>query len=309
MNCADVRLDEFLDGELEGADRAGVEAHLASCPECRSELERSRKLEGVLRSIPASVRASAGKPSPEYPDADRFVQSVRFRSRRPELRPWMPAAAALLIAAGFLALLRGRAEVDVAAELSRYAQKPSPEIEDRIRTTGPLGLAALESALDGGEVRIQFAAASLLFKLADGSTRDRVLARYQQRKESASNWTLSEPGTDDEDSELVPVAVSLAVNGQDSRALAMLKKLNRLNGAAQRRIVDAVVTLLHSTNVEVQRHALEIVKKLDIEFPLSALVELLDSPELGDEALRFLKQETKKDFGLDKQAWLKAIGG
>jgi hypothetical protein len=309
MNCADVRLDEFLDGELEGADRAGVEAHLASCPECRSELERSRKLEGVLRSIPASVRASAGKPSPEFPDADRFVQSVRFRSRRPELRPWMPAAAALLIAAGFLALLRGRAEVDVAAELSRYAQKPSPEIEDRIRTTGPLGLAALESALDGGEVRIQFAAASLLFKLADGSTRDRVLARYQQRKESASNWTLSEPGTDDEDSELVPVAVSLAVNGQDSRALAMLKKLNRLNGAAQRRIVDAVVTLLHSTNVEVQRHALEIVKKLDIEFPLSALVELLDSPELGDEALRFLKQETKKDFGLDKQAWLKAIGG
>jgi hypothetical protein len=89
----------------------------------------------------------------------------------------------------------------------------------------------------------------------------------------------------------------------------VLQKLNRLNRDAQRRIVDAVVTLLHSTNVDVQRHALEIVKTLDIEFPLPALVDLLDSPELGDEALRFLRQETRKDFGKDKQAWLKAIGG
>ena len=72
--------------------------------------------------------------------------------------------------------------------------------------------------------------------------------------------------------------------------------------------VDSVVTLLHSTNVDIQRHALEIVKKLEIEFPLSAVVDLLDSPELGEEALRFLRQETKQDFGKDKQAWLKAIG-
>jgi hypothetical protein len=39
------------------------------------------------------------------------------------------------------------------------------------------------------------------------------------------------------------------------------------------------------------------------------VVDLLDSPELGEEALRFLRQETKQDFGRDKPAWLKAIGG
>ncbi|HLY72515.1 MAG TPA: zf-HC2 domain-containing protein [Planctomycetota bacterium] len=309
MNCAEVRLDEFLDGELPEPDRTGVETHLSSCAMCRSELERSRRLEAVLRSLPASPNTGAGEASPGFPDVDRFVQGVRSRSRRRVPPPWLLAAAALLLVAGLVGLLREGGAVDVAAELSRFAQKPSPEIEDRIRSTGPAGLAALESALNGGDVRRQFAAASLLFKLADGPTRDRVLARYQQKKEAASGWTLSEPGTDDEDSELVPVAVSLAVNGQDARALAMLQKLNRLNRAAQHRIVEAVVTLLHSTNVEVQSHALEIVKKLDIEFPLPALVELLDSPELGQEALRFLKQETKKDFGLDKQAWLKAIGG
>ena len=119
---------------------------------------------------------------------------------------------------------------------------------------------------------------------------------------------LSEPGTDDSDDELVSVTVSLAVGGQDRWAMNVLRKLNRLNLQAQRKIVDSVVTLLHSTDVEIQRHALEIVKRLEIEFPLSAVVDLLDSPELGEEALRFLRQETRKDFGKDKQAWLKAIG-
>lgn len=299
MNCADVRLDEYFDGELEGADRAAAEAHLSSCPACRSELERTRSLESVLRSVPVGAA----------PDADRFVQSVRLRSRRTPWRPWALAAAAALAAVGLSALALRPAAVDVAVELARYAEKPSAEAEARIRDAGPAGLAVLEGALDRGDVRVQFAAASLLFKLADGSTRDRVLARYQARKEPASSWTLSEPGTDDEDLELVPVAVSLAVDGRDPRALAVLRKLNRLNLAAQRKIVDAVVTLLHSTSVDVQRHALEIVKTLDIEFPLPALIELLDSPELGDEALRFLKHETKKDFGRDKEAWRKALGG
>jgi len=300
MNCAEVRLDEYLDGELEEPDRAGVEAHLSSCEACRLELERSRKLEVVLKKVPAGAT----------PDADRFVQSVRLRSRRGVPRLALVAiAAALFLAVGLGFLLSNPGTVDVALELSRYVEKPSLDVENRIRSAGPAGLKSLETALDGGDVRIQFAAASLLFKLADGPTRDRVLAHYQQKKESAAGWTLSEPGTDDEDSELVPIAVSLAVNGEDSRALAMLQKLHRLNRAAQHKIVDAVVTLLHSTNVDVQRHALEIVKKLDIEFPLPALVELLHSPELGDEALRFLKQETKKDFGRDKQAWLRAIGG
>jgi hypothetical protein len=299
MSCTELRLDEYLDGELSAADRADVEGHLASCTACRAELERSRKLEVVLRSVTTGAA----------PDADRFVQSVRLRSRRPSLRPLALAAGLLLAVAGLVYMASGGDPVDVDAELARYAEKPSPDVEQRIKSAGPAALAELENALESGNVRVQFAAASLLFKLADGPTRDRVLARYQQKKEPAGAWTLSEPGTDDSDSEMVPIAVSLAVNGQDSRALAVLQKLHRLNRKAQLKIVDSVVTLLHSTNVDVQRHALEIVKKLDIEFPLPAIVELLDSPELGDEALRFLRQETKKDFGRDKQAWLRAIGG
>lgn len=299
MNCADLRLDEYLDGELAEAERAVVESHLASCAGCRAELESSRKLESVLKSVPTGA----------IPNADRFFESVRSRSRRPAAPRWAIAAALFVGITGIVIFSLKGGTVDVRAELAKYAEKPSAEAESRIRSAGAEGLKTLEASLDDGNVKVQFAAASLLFKMADGATRDRVLARFQQRKEPAAAWTLNEPGADDSDDELVPVAVSLAVDGQQRWALSVLQKLHRLNRQTQNKIVDSVVTLLHSTDVDIQRHALEIVKKLDIEFPLTAVVDLLDSPELGTEALRFLKQETKKDFGKDKEAWRKAITG
>lgn len=299
MTCTDMRLDEYLDGELAERDRAVADGHLASCAACRAELEQSRKLEKVLLSVSTGAA----------PDADRFVQSVRARSRRSSAVRWAIAAAALIAVAGLGILSFRNGPVDVRTELASYAKKPTAEVENRIRESGPDGLKQLEKSLDDQDVKVQFAAASLLFKMADDATRDRVLSRFQQKKETNGTWTLSEPGTDDSDDELVPIAVSLAVDGQDRWAMNVLRKLNRLNRQAQHQIVDSVVTLLHSTNVDIQRHALEIVKKLEIEFPLPAVVDLLDSPELGDEALRFLRQETRKDFGKDKEAWFKAIGG
>jgi hypothetical protein len=302
MNCAELRLDEYLDGELAEAERAVVEAHLASCAACRAELDRSKKLEKVLRSVPSGA----------LPNEDRFVASIRARSRRraPVWPLGLAAAAAILVVVAVrIATMSGPEAFRAVPEIVReYSKKPSTALEEDLRKHGPVAIEMLESMLQTSEGRQQFAVATLLFKLADGPTRERVLAQYQQKKESNGTWTLSEPGTDDSDDELVPITVSLAVDGQDRWAMNVLKKLNHLNLTAQHKVVDSVVTLLHSTNVDVQRHALEIVKKLDIEFPLSAVVDLIDSPELGEEALRFLRHETKQDFGKDKQAWLKAIG-
>jgi len=274
MICADVRLDEYFDGELEGADRAAVEAHLSACADCRADLEHSRRLEDVLRSVPAGAA----------PDADRFMQSVRLRSRRFPFRFWGLAAACAVAAVALYWSVKtpSLGPDDVVLAVDAYSEKPSEGIELALKESGPEALKSLESLVQTTTGKKQFAAATLLFKVADRPTRDRVLALYQQKKDPESTWTLGEPGTEDEDCELVPIAVSLAVNGQDSRALALLQKLNRLDRAAQRKIVESVVTLLRSTDVEIQRHALEIVKKLDIDFPRSALVELLDVPELGD---------------------------
>ncbi len=299
MTCADVRLDEYLDGELDECALRGVEAHIAACSGCRGELEKSRGLVALLRKA---------VPSGATPDTDRFLQGVHARSRRRGGWAFAAAAAVLL---GILSVVLSslpRGTADVRAELARYADKKDMDAaEARIRAAGAAALPVLEKALDDADVKIQFAAATLLFKLSDENTRDRVLARFQQKGEKNGGWNLMPVGLEEDDTEIIPVAVSLAVDGQERWAMDVLKRLNRLDRLARGKVVESVVTLLRSTNAKVQKLALDIVKELELEFPLSAITELLDSPELGDEALRILREATKKDFGKDKDAWKKAI--
>jgi hypothetical protein len=306
MSCDGVRLDEFLDGELSGADREAAERHLASCAACRDELGRTKRLEGLLRGA---------APGGAAPDEARFLAEIRRRSRTSRVFGLRAAAA---VAAGLLAglvwlLSKGAGAPGRVAELVvAYASAPSADIERRLLEGGAPALSTLEAiALSrDSDARSQFAAASLLFKLADAPTRERVLSFFKTRQETAAAeaWLLPEPGIEDEDGELVPVAVGLAVEGQKDRALAVLRKLNRLDRRAQDRIVESVVELLHSRNPKIQALAMEIVKELDLEFPLEALIGLLDSPELGTEALRFLKKQTGKDHGTNQGEWRRAIG-
>lgn len=301
MSCADLRLDEYLDGELDPPARAEVEGHLAACATCRDELEKSRRLESLLlKAAPAGAA----------PDADTFVRSVHTRSRRTWGWGMALAAAAMLGILGIVLSSMPRGAVDVRAELARYAaKKDMDEAERRIASAGPDGLKMLELALDDADVKIQFAAATILFKHSDESTRTRVMARFQPKTEK-NGWTLMPVGIEEEDAEILPVAVNLAVDGQDRWAMDMLRKLrvlNRLDKAASSKVIESVATLLHSTNPKVQKLALDIVKELGVRFPLTEIVGLLDSPELGEEALRFLRDQTKKDFGKDKDAWKKAI--
>ena len=132
MNCADLRLDERMDGELDAPAAAEVERHLASCAECRAELDRSRRLEALLQKA---------VPSGAVPDTDRFLQGVQSRSRRSG--GWMFAVAAVLLA-GIVAVVAsslGGGTVDVRRELARYAQKSDAgEAEARIRSAGPAAI-------------------------------------------------------------------------------------------------------------------------------------------------------------------------
>lgn len=292
MSCADVRLDEYMDGELDAAARGAVEAHLSGCPACREGLESSRRLERLLLSVPAGAR----------PDADRFVAGIRARARRRFDRRAVAAAAAAAVFLGVLVSSMRDSCSDVRAALARFARTPTAADEARIRAAGRAGWAVLEEALDAPDVRLQFAAATLLFRLGDEAARERALARFRARP-SGDAWTLAEPGVEEEDVELVPVAVSMAVEGSGQGALEILRKLRRLSLQAEGRIVETVVGLLKSEDPRVQRAGLDLVRHLDLDFPLTAVMELLDSRELGESALKILKEITGKDFGRDKQAW------
>lgn len=375
MTCMDARLEEYLDGELAAADRASTEAHLTSCADCRAELERLRKLEEILRRVPA------GAP----PDADRFLAGIRARSRRPSPVWRFAAAAAVILGLGLLFIPKGSSPVlsylqapspeleqrlreagpsilpDVEAFLassdakiragaasllirlldpskpegaailarvssrfpslaregwvlektiSAYLGSPRPDLEQRLKDAGPVALAAVEARLADPDVKTQFAAASLLFRLLDPSkpedaaTLARVSARFQAP--AREGWILADLGAEEEDVETVPIAL-LALETGEAWGVDALRHLNRMHKAAQQKVVGAVVTLLKSDKAAIQKRALEIVKELDIEFPLTSVVDLLDSPELGEEALRILRRATGKDYGRDKRAWLKAL--
>ena len=45
------RLSEYLDGELAGSERTALEAHLASCGNCRATLEELRRVVGRARAL------------------------------------------------------------------------------------------------------------------------------------------------------------------------------------------------------------------------------------------------------------------
>ncbi len=76
------RLEAFVEGTLDGADRAIVASHLLACPRCESEVEEWRSLFAMLRSLPRRA------PAPGF--ADRVMVHVRIP------QPWHARASGLL---------------------------------------------------------------------------------------------------------------------------------------------------------------------------------------------------------------------
>lgn len=105
MSCDPERVTAYVDGALDAAQCPELQAHLASCPECRAQAEAERELRARLKALPAPT------PAPEL--------EARVRASlhaRPRTRSWL-----LPLAAGLVALLAwGRGATPfVAWELSR----------------------------------------------------------------------------------------------------------------------------------------------------------------------------------------------
>jgi hypothetical protein len=129
--CADVRteLSAKLDGELDDATLARIEAHLESCPACR-------RVEGDLRAVRRAVRV---QPVPPVPDLTESImkrvraegpQARRRDDRRAHFRTALIAAAAaalLFIGVTTPFVEREPADVAAAAEIVR-------KVKDAART-------------------------------------------------------------------------------------------------------------------------------------------------------------------------------
>lgn len=62
-------LNAYLDGELNSSQQSRVEAHLAACPDCQTELESLDRLSALLQEVPV----------PEFTAPERFTAQVNLR--------------------------------------------------------------------------------------------------------------------------------------------------------------------------------------------------------------------------------------
>jgi hypothetical protein len=95
-------LTDFVDGTLGAAERADVEAHLATCPTCRDEVALARAARSALRALPVAT-PPPGLAEGAIAEASRPTQAADPRSKPSTTRRWL-AAAAVAAAIGLIAV-------------------------------------------------------------------------------------------------------------------------------------------------------------------------------------------------------------
>lgn len=95
MSCPErsSQISAYLDGELDAAARAELEAHLATCAACAADLRAWRELSGTIRE---------GASSPEI---DSAFQARLASSLREHRRPWAKIVATHVLVAAAAAYL------------------------------------------------------------------------------------------------------------------------------------------------------------------------------------------------------------
>ncbi len=102
------RLSAYLDGELRPAERAGVEAHLAACPECTAFLAELAAVDETAASLPAAAPEGYFDNFPARVRARLQPRRAALPVRRVPVWTWAAAAALLLAVITPLTLRHGR---------------------------------------------------------------------------------------------------------------------------------------------------------------------------------------------------------
>lgn len=193
-NRCSASLDAFLDGELPVAERAEVEAHLATCAGCRAEETALRSIVAEARDLPKSVQPerelwagiAARLPMPPH------ATSTAARDFPPRTRPnwlfWGRLAAAIALvlfgAALGTAWAHRTATPDFAAAQARYTAE-SGDLARKLAanpgTIAPATRAAVERNLTIIDQAIAEAEAALTNDPGNTPLEQMLVSRYEQR--------------------------------------------------------------------------------------------------------------------------------
>jgi anti-sigma factor RsiW len=143
VDCENLRLDAYHDGELSPAGRADVEAHLRDCPSCAAEL-------AAMRGMSAAFAGAAPR-EPSHGQLLRLARGVRAESSddRMLLRLFRGAAVAAAMLLAF-ALAAG-------VQLSRRTKAAAHEAMVLDHVAMPSPAAALATGTGGAEQQVLLA--------------------------------------------------------------------------------------------------------------------------------------------------------
>lgn len=109
-DCRDIRhaLGVYVLGAIDPAERAMVDAHLSTCPECREELAGLAGLPALLRRIPVAEAQQLADddvdelPGDEVPSEEMLRSLLARTTQARQARRWrgLAAAAAVVLVAG-----------------------------------------------------------------------------------------------------------------------------------------------------------------------------------------------------------------
>jgi anti-sigma factor RsiW len=75
-------LEDYLTGTLEGADRTAFDMHLASCPECQSEVEAMQAMSGLFATLRVDA-SEALSPQPAF-----YAKLTNYVEQQEEASIW-----------------------------------------------------------------------------------------------------------------------------------------------------------------------------------------------------------------------------
>jgi predicted anti-sigma-YlaC factor YlaD len=164
-DCRDIRhaLGVYVLGAIDPAERATVDSHLSSCPECREELAGLAGLPALLRRIPVDeAQQLADEPDDETAGSEmpseQVLDSLLARtSRARQVRRWrgLAAAAAVVLVAGaagaasWSALNPPAVPVAIAHWDSSSAANAATNVSATIRYTARSWGTAVDTQVDG----------------------------------------------------------------------------------------------------------------------------------------------------------------
>lgn len=89
------RLQDWLDGELNAADSAAFETHLAGCSECQRSMEELEELDAALTAAAAPLELNAAFDHALFARIDAIDDSKRAEARRRLEQEWQQQLQAL----------------------------------------------------------------------------------------------------------------------------------------------------------------------------------------------------------------------